>query len=148
MRTIVRILLGLFVIVGLMRLAGLLAARLLPSHGDAESDTIGLVAIFDGIDLASHAQAFRGGSVTTAFGGVRLDLRDVTLADGDASLELKTFFGGVQILVPQGWRVDMADRSAAGGSDVSVEDTAEPTGHLSVSTRTVFGGVQVTDHAE
>ncbi len=54
-------------LVGVM-LAALLAKRLLPSRGDEESDVLALVAIYDGIDLASRARSFRGGSVLAWFG--------------------------------------------------------------------------------
>ena len=45
--------------------AGVMAAaaivkHVLRSRGDAESDEVALVAIFDGIDLESRASAFRG----------------------------------------------------------------------------------------
>jgi hypothetical protein len=48
--------------------AGMAAAaaavkRAVPSRGDAESDEVALVAIFGGIELESHAVAFRGGSM-------------------------------------------------------------------------------------
>ena len=53
-----------------MAAAAALAKRALPSRGDEESDEVTLMAIFDGIDLKSRAQAFRGGSIFAWFGGV------------------------------------------------------------------------------
>jgi hypothetical protein len=41
-----------------------------PSHGDEESDELALVAVFDGINLASRAKAFKGGSMLAWFGGI------------------------------------------------------------------------------
>ena len=52
-----------------------LVKRVLPSRGDADSDELGLVAIFDGIELESHATAFQGGTMFTWFGGIAVDLR-------------------------------------------------------------------------
>ena len=46
--------------------------RAIPSRGDAESDEVGLVAIFDEIELESRATAFRGGSMFAWYGGVAL----------------------------------------------------------------------------
>ena len=54
----------------------------LPSRGDAESDEVALVAIFDGVKLESRSQAFRGGSMLAWFGGVAVDLREAELAPG------------------------------------------------------------------
>ena len=56
--------------------------RALPSRGDAESDEVALVAIFDGVKLESRSQAFRGGSMLAWFGGVAVDLREAQLAPG------------------------------------------------------------------
>ena len=47
---------------GLMTAAAVMR-RVVRSRGDAESDDVALVAIFDGIDLESRAPAFRGGSM-------------------------------------------------------------------------------------
>ena len=56
--------------------AGVMAAaaimrRVLHSRGDADSDEVALVAIFDGIELESRASAFRGGSMLAWFGSLR-----------------------------------------------------------------------------
>ncbi len=66
----------------------------LPSRGDAESDDVALVAIFDGVKLESRSQAFRGGSMLAWFGGVAVDLREAQLAPEGARLSLHSLFGG------------------------------------------------------
>jgi hypothetical protein len=72
--------------------------RALPSRGDADSDEVTLVAILDGIDLKSRAQAFRGGSMLSMFGGIAVDLREARLAP-DARLSVHTLFGGIAVRV-------------------------------------------------
>ena len=67
--------------------------RALPSRGDAESDEVALVAIYNGIDLKSRAEAFRGGSMLAWFGGIAVDLREATLAPR-AHLSVNSLFGG------------------------------------------------------
>ena len=67
--------------------AGFMAAaafvkHAVPSRGNEESDELGLVAVFDGIDLTNRAASFRGGSVLAWYGGISLDLREATLAPG------------------------------------------------------------------
>lgn len=66
----------------------------LPSRGGESSDTLALVAIFDGVDLESRSDTFGGGFVLAWFGGVALDLRHATLAPG-ACLDVRAAFGGV-----------------------------------------------------
>ena len=101
--------------------AGLMAAaammkRVLRSRGDAESDEVALVAIFDGIDLESRAEAFRGGSMFAWFGGVSVDLRAAKLSPEGAHLDLHALNGGIAIKVPEGWRVRSTMRAVAGAS--------------------------------
>jgi hypothetical protein len=58
-----------------------LLKRVLPSHGDEESDEVALVAIMSGIELRSRSRAFRGGSMFSWLGGIAVDLREVELAE-------------------------------------------------------------------
>ena len=64
---------------GFMAAAALLK-RALPSRGDATSDEVALVAVFDGTVLRSEAKAFRGGSMLAWYGGIQADLREAELA--------------------------------------------------------------------
>ena len=117
--------------------------RALPSRGDAESDEVALVAIYNGIDLKSRAEAFRGGSMLAWFGGIAVDLREATLAPG-AHLSVNSLFGGLAIRVPPGWRVESRVHALAGGVDVSApdpEDEAAPT--LTLDGLALFGGIAV-----
>jgi len=128
--------------------AGLLAAaalvkRALPSRGDAESDEVALVAIFGGIEFASRAQAFRGGSMLAWYGGVAVDLREATLAP-DAKLVASALFGGVAIKVPPGWRIDYTARGLAGGVAVDAPEPDDPDAPTLVVDATAgFGGVAI-----
>ena len=96
--------------------AGFMAAaafvkHAVPSRGNEESDELGLVAVFDGIELTNRAASFRGGSVLAWYGGISLDLREATLAPG-AHLTIHTLFGGVAIRVPPEWRLESNLRGA------------------------------------
>jgi hypothetical protein len=116
----------------------------LPSRGDATSDDITLVAIFDGIELESHAAAFRGGTILAWYGGVSLDLRAATLAPG-ASLEIKAAFGGISVAVPPTWRVDGSGTGFAGGVSVPTTGPTDPEAPtLVIRATSIFGGVAVT----
>ena len=127
--------------------AGFMAAaafvkRAVPSRGDEESNELGLVAVFDGIDLTSRATSFRGGSVLAWYGGISLDLREATLAP-DARLTVHTLFGGVAIRVPPEWRVESNLQALAGGADVRPGSESPDAPTLTLDGRALFGGIAV-----
>ena len=129
---------------GVMAAAALMK-RVLRSRGDAETDEVALVAIFDGIDLASRASAFRGGSMFAWYGGISVDLRAATLSPDGAHLDLHAVNGGVAIKVPEGWRVESSMRAVAGGVDVRGAEPAGPDAPtLTLDGFALFGGVAVT----
>ena len=120
-----------------------LLKRVLPSRGDADSDEVALVAIFEGIELESRARAFRGGSMFTWFGGIAVDLRHATLAP-DARLSLHTVWGGIALRVPPEWRVESTAKALGGGVAVKppqVEVADAP--RLRIDGFALLGGIAV-----
>jgi hypothetical protein len=128
--------------------AGTLASAALvkqafPSHGDAESDELRLVAIQNGIELKSRSQAFRGGSMLAWLGGIAVDLRETQLAP-DAHLEVGSLFGGIAIRVPLGWRIESEVRSLGGGVAISAPEPEGPNAPtLRLTGFSAFGGIAV-----
>ena len=120
-----------------------LLKRVLRSRGDATSDEIALVAIFDGVQLESRAAAFRGGSMLAWLGGIEVDLREAQLAP-DARLSLTALLGGIAVRIPEEWRVESSVRTLAGGVDVKAlgaDDPGAPT--LRIDGLAVLGGIAV-----
>jgi hypothetical protein len=127
---------------GLLGSAALMK-RMLPSRGDADSDEVALVAIFDGIELESHATAFRGGSMFTWFGGIAVDLRGATLAP-DAHLSLNTLWGGIAIRVPPEWHVESTAKALGGGVAIKPAAVEVPDApRLTIDGFAVLGGIGV-----
>jgi len=130
--------------------AGMAAAaaavkRAVPSRGDVESDEVALVAIFGGIELESHAVAFRGGSMFAWFGGIAVDLREAQLAAEGGHLDLHALNGGIAVKVPSGWRVQSNLQAMAGGVDVRVSEPDDPSAPtLTLDGFAAFGGVSVS----
>ena len=128
--------------VGMMGAAAFVR-RAVPSRGDEDSDELGLVAVFDGIQLRSRARAFRGGSMLAWFGGIDVDLREVELAPG-ARLSLNTLFGGIAVKTPAGWRIDSELKALAGGVDSRSPEHDDPQAPvLTLSGAALFGGIAV-----
>jgi hypothetical protein len=127
---------------GLLGSAALMK-RVLPSRGDADSDEVGLVAIFDGIELESHATGFRGGTMFTWFGGIAVDLREATLAP-DARLTLSTLWGGIAIRVPPEWHVESTAKAIGGGVAVRPPQVEVPDPpRLQIDGFALLGGIAV-----
>ena len=117
--------------------------RSVPSLGDEESDEVHLVAVFDGITLASRARAFTGGSMLAWYGGIDVDLREAELAPG-ARLSLHTLFGGIAIKTPPGWRVESELKAIAGGVEARPQSHDDPDAPVLTLTGTAFlGGISV-----
>ena len=114
--------------------------RALPSRGDETSDDVALVAVCNGVDLASRSQAFRGGSVLAILGGVSLDLREASLAP-DATLSVHALLGGVAIRTPAEWRVESRAHVLLGGTGVPQQPTEQDAPALVVDGLAVLGGI-------
>jgi hypothetical protein len=120
-----------------------LMKRVLRSRGDAESDEVALVAIFDGIELESKSTAFRGGSMLSWFGGIAVDLRAATLAP-EARLTVHTLWGGIAIRVPPEWRIESSARALVGGVAIDAPRTEHPDApRLVIDGFALLGGIAV-----
>lgn len=114
--------------------------------GADSEDVIRSTAFFGGPKLASTSQHFRGAWLTAIVGGITLDLRDAALAPEGASINATAACGGIDILVPKGWRISVRSTPIFGGLDDKTDHSRElppdaPTLH--VDALTVLGGVDI-----
>lgn len=107
-------------------------------------DTVNSFNVFSGSEMASHSDSFRGGSISTVFGGAELDLRDAMPA-ADAKLDVFTAFGGVEIRVPEGWQVDVKGLPIFGGFDnvTTKEQLGSGAPRLTINATVLFGGMEI-----
>jgi hypothetical protein len=122
------------------------AKRRIESTEDPASNEPIAASIYAGEKFVSSAAALRAARVITWFGGHDVDLRGATLDPSGAALELRTMYGGTQIVVPEGWRVRSSVLSIFGGTQVDIEDDRLPADAPLLELRgiTLFGGVRVT----
>jgi hypothetical protein len=153
-RAFVALLAGWFVFVAV---AAILAAtkRREAVPQDPAADEVDLVASFGPLEFHSESGAFRGGTVTTWFGGGTVDLRDATLDPAGATLHANALFGGGNLIVPETWNVETRIIGIGGAGDgrPKAERTPDaPT--LRLEGTALFGGWGITsapadeDHAE
>jgi hypothetical protein len=122
------------------------AKRRIESTEDPASNEPIAASIYAGEKFVSSAAALRAARVITWFGGHDVDLRGATLDPSGATLDLRTMYGGTQIVVPEGWRVRSSVLSIFGGTQVDIEDDRLPADAPLLELRgiTLFGGVRVT----
>jgi hypothetical protein len=79
-------------------------------------DSPALFALMGQAHSVSHSTSFKGGNMTSVMGGSRLDLREAKMAPGEeATLDVFGLMGEVEILVPEGWVVDVRATPVMGG---------------------------------
>jgi len=85
--------------------------------------------------FAWHLDAF--------FGGIRMDLRNAAITE-DEEIEIHTFFGGIELFVPQTVNVLVKSRSFIGGVGNHASRTAEKDAHcLHIIADNFIGGVDI-----
>lgn len=144
---IMLILIGISVILGNFKKAGIekkIAAvdeKNAASHDDEQE----FCAAFSGQDINFAGKEFKSCRADALFGGLKIDLREAKLKK-DAVLKTGCYFGGVDVLVPEDWKVEVVATSVFGGVEdkrkkVETKDKKQPT--LYINATCVFGGVSV-----
>jgi hypothetical protein len=109
-------------------------------------ETLRSTAVFGGSELRSTAAEFHGAWVTAVFGGLTLDLREATPAPGGASVNATAAFGGVEILVPRGWRIGVRSVPIFGGVEDKTDRSVAPAPDapvVHVDAVSIFGGIEI-----
>lgn len=110
----------------------------LPDTGDR----VRAFAAFGENKMVSHSTQFEGGSVGAIFGAAELDLRKATLAPR-AALDVFTAFGGAEIRVPEGWRVETHGLPLFGAFENAAEGGGADDPVLDVNATVLFGALEV-----
>lgn len=106
------------------------------------------VAVFGGGDRVVTSQQFQGGKVTTIFGGLNYDMMKAKLAPGENYLDVFCLFGGMKLIVPEGWTVKIRVMSLFGGFGEKLRYKLPETGveqgsQLIIKGTVIFGGGEI-----
>ena len=86
--------------------------------GDQEKkndlDYIDDFTLFGGRELTVNSQQFKGGKLTTLFGGSSIDLRSADLYPGRNVIDVFAMFGGASLIVPPDWAIKIEVVSVLG----------------------------------
>ncbi len=111
-------------------------------------DYINEESIFCGTKKRVVSKSFKGGEITTIFGGTDLDLTHADM-ESPAQLEVNVVFGGLKLIVPAHWDVQLGVSTIAAG----IEDKRflhqgpiDEGKKLMLSGAVVFGGIEITTY--
>ena len=105
-----------------MWLAGRRASKRFQGDTTPDDDTFRVMAFLGGAAVASKATALRSIQAKVRVGGMDLDLSGATLSSEGAHIDLDVMAGGVQLTVPDWWRVYVVQHVDKGEVEVDVPD--------------------------
>lgn len=107
---------------------------------NSDSQFIDEVNIFSGSEKRIAIKNFRGGRITSIFGGSEIDLREAELSDETNVIEVFYLFGGSSITVPPDWNVINKVTAILGGFSDKRSNHSE-SGNLPAKTIIIQGFV-------
>ena len=117
--------------------------------GTSSYETLNEYALFGGIERRMHTNSFRGGDIVSVFGGVEVDFLSADIEGQEAVIYVEAIFGGIELRVPERWKVVFQGQSIFGGySDETRPPLADTPGSAPRKTlilrgKAVFGGINV-----
>lgn len=103
----------------------------------------GINATFSNQNIKLDDEEFKGTNLNAIFGGIKLDLRNATIKD-DVVINACSVFGGIDILVPDGYKVKVKSSSLFGGvSNNKRSKTTEKSKTIFIDANCLFGGVTI-----
>ncbi len=136
----------LFIVgVGVLLLIRALEGRRQMPVGSAQS-RMNQWVIFGGNKIRNDSKEFRGGELLAVFGGHEVDLTKAEMVEEEVVLTTTAIFGGVELRVPEHWRVVPKVMPLLGAFDDKTyyrnPETAQEK-RLIVKGMTLFGGVEI-----
>lgn len=117
--------------------------RPLPLNEDGKR--ISCSVIFGGDEYIYRGETFHGARLEATFGGIRLDLRNAVINE-DEEIDIRTYFGGVELFVPTAVNIEIKSRSLMGGVGNEVTKCADPNAPcLHIIASNIFGGVAIKE---
>jgi predicted membrane protein len=112
-----------------------------------KNDLIDEVVIFGGNNAHFEYENFRGGRITSIFGGSEISFAGSKLDPQGAVIDITALFGGSKIVVPRDWKIKVEVLSIFGGvSDKRPQSpmNTPPSPTLLIKGVALFGGGEIT----
>ncbi|RZJ07790.1 MAG: hypothetical protein EOP39_15475 [Rubrivivax sp.] len=136
-------------------LAGLsiLMRGLIPRPGDGPSglqtstampgDTVDINLTFGAINQRNNSRTFKGGRISSTFGGAELDLTQAAIDAPEAVLQISATFSGIELRVPREWLVVIEMNPTFGGVENKTVPPMMPGPRLVLRGDALFAGIEV-----
>ena len=109
-----------------------------------QASNFSVLAIMGGNTRRVTSEAFQSADVSAMLGGVELDLRDAHAASERVYIDVFAWWGGIDIVVPDGWKVESQAVPLMGAiEDNSYPPVGVPTATLVVRGTAIMGGVEI-----
>jgi predicted membrane protein len=119
------------------------------SEENTGEDFVDTTTIFGAVKKNIISKNFRGGDVTSIFGGVELYLGQADIV-GRADLDLTHIFGGAKIVVPSDWRIQTDEVVCIfGGLDdkrKNIPTSTDSNKVLVLHGTVIFGGIDIKNY--
>lgn len=120
--------------------------RCYPEYMTNREDYIESVSVFGGVKKNIISKNFKGGEVTTVFGGTEINLSQADI-NGRVEMEISQVFGGTKLIVPPNWEVQTDLVTILGGIDdkrnLNQGLVVEQNKILVLTGAIVFGGIEI-----
>jgi predicted membrane protein len=113
---------------------------------DLENEFINLTFILGGGNHKFNSKLLQGGNVTAIMGGGKIDLTDADMVDDEIYFDIFAFWGGVELIVPQHWQVNMKALPILGGAENKTGPDPNSTStvkRLTIRGTAIMGGMEV-----
>jgi hypothetical protein len=110
--------------------------------GAGADDVVDIVAVLGGFERRLVSRDFRGGEITAIMGGCMLDLRDAAIVR-EATIDVFTIWGGINIRVPADWTVVLNGTPVMGGFAEKTATPPDGSKRLVIRGYAIMGGVEV-----
>ena len=132
--------------IGLLIMMGGRRERFWRRREEVPEGELSVTSVMSGVRRHVPPDGFAGGEVTAFMGSVELDLREVHTPSEPATLEVNVVMGGVDLLLPSNWTVQMEPTVLLGGvedkrTQIITTDEAQP--HLRITGLVLMGGLNL-----
>ena len=80
----------------------------------SDSERVAMSNVFGNVNVTIHSKSFQGGTISTVFGDVVVDLTEIDILSGDKDLTLHNVFGDIKVHPPKNVAFSIQGNSVAG----------------------------------